>query len=142
MMPQSVRRFFKYTLVGGSTFVFDLLLLAILIDVLHINTILASGGAFFIAVSINYYLSRSFVFKGTERDVKTGYLYFFVIAGTGLFFVMSAMFVLVSLLHFQPLLSRVCVAAVTGCWNYLSNLYFNFKMVGKHSRIDIKKTPF
>jgi putative flippase GtrA len=132
MVPLSLQRFLKYSMIGGSTFAFDLVLLYVFTDLMHINYVLASGIAFLIAVSINYYCSRKLVFKGTKRDLRTGYLYFLIIAGTGLFFVMSAMFVLVDVLNLHYLLSRVCIAGVTGFWNYLTNLYFNFKMAGKH----------
>jgi putative flippase GtrA len=127
-----MQRFLKYSFIGGSTFAFDLLLLFIFTDFLHFNYVLAAGVAFLIAVSINYYFSRTLVFKGTKRDMRAGYLYFLLIAGTGLFFVMSAMFVLVDVLNLHYLLSRVCIAGVTGVWNYLTNLFFNFKMAGKH----------
>ena len=132
MVSPALQRFLKYSLIGGSTFAFDLLLLSILTELLYVNPVLASGAAFLVAVSINYWISRTFVFKGTGRDTASGYVYFLMIAGTGLAFVMGTMFVLVSVLGFHPLLSRVCVAAVTGFWNYLINLYFNFKMAGKH----------
>ncbi len=131
-LPLSLQRFFKYSLIGGGTFAFDLLLLYIFTDLLGMNYVLAAGLGFLIAVSINYYVSRRLVFTGTERNLRTGYIYFLLIAGTGLFFVMSAMFVLVDVLNFHYLFSRVCIAGVTGFWNYLTNLYFNFKMAGKH----------
>ena len=132
MVSPALQRFLRYSLIGGSTFAFDLLLLSILTEVLHVNPVLASGAAFLVAVSINYYISRKFVFKETSRDATSGYIYFLLIAGTGLIFVMSSMFVLVSVLGLQPLLSRICIAGVTGFWNYLTNLYFNFKMAGQH----------
>ena len=132
MVPRSVQRFLKYSVIGGGTFSFDLVLLYVLTDIIHVNYVLAAGLAFLVAVSINYYLSRKFVFNGTTRDLRSGYLYFLLIAGTGLFFVMSAMFVLVDVLNFHYLVSRVCIAGVTGFWNYLTNLYFNFKMAGKY----------
>ncbi|HEY0964510.1 MAG TPA: GtrA family protein [Candidatus Paceibacterota bacterium] len=131
-LPLSLQRFGKYALIGGGTFAFDLILLYIFTDIIGINYVAAAGIGFLIAVSINYYLSRMLVFKGTERTLKTGYVYFLLIAGTGLFFVMSAMFILVEILGFHYLLSRICIAGVTGFWNYLTNLYFNFKMAGRH----------
>ena len=132
MVSQSARRFLKYTIIGGSTFAFDLVLLFIFVDVLHFNNVLSAGIAFLIAVSINYFISRTVVFKGTSRDVRTGYVYFLIIAGIGLAFVMGSMFVLVNILELNYLLSRICIAGITGFFNYLTNLYFNFKIAGKH----------
>lgn len=126
------QRFFKYALVGGSTFLFDLLLLSLFIGVLHWNPAGAAGFAFLIAVSINYVLSRRFVFKGTLRSVHAGYGGFLAIAGCGLLIVTVGMHGLVNVLGWNYLLSRVLIALVTGTWNYLLNLYVNFRVAGKH----------
>lgn len=126
------RRFLKYSVVGVSTFIFDLLLLFVLTDYLGINYVVAAGGAFVVAVSINYVVSRKYVFRGTERGVHSGYGYFLAIALIGLLFVMGSMYILVEVLTLHYLFSRVCIAGITGMFNYLTNLYLNFKVVGKH----------
>ncbi len=130
-MPHPLIRFFKYTSVGVSTFLFDLGLLYILTDTLHIYYVLSAALAFIIAVSCNYFISRKLVFKGTLRSAHAGYLIFLLIAGVGLATVTGLMYVFVTLLGMNYLLSRVLIAAVVGIWNYLMNLYVNFKVAGK-----------
>lgn len=131
-MTPGIKRFIKYSSVGLSTFLFDLLLLYIFTDILLINSIVAAGLAFLIAVSVNYWLSRKYVFPGTLRGVKEGFGNFILIVLVGLAVVMGGMYVLVSALHFNYLSARIFTAALTGLWNYLMNLYVNFKVVGKH----------
>jgi putative flippase GtrA len=111
---------------------FDLALLFFFTTVLNIHYLVAAGTAFLIAVSCNYLLSRRFVFKGTDRGAKVGYVNFLLIAGTGLCFVVGSMYVLVALLSLNYVFARISVAGLTGLWNYLMNLYFNFKMAGKY----------
>lgn len=123
-------RFVSYSLIGAGTFVFDLLLLYIFTDLLLINYLVAVGIAFLIAVSLNYQLSRRFVFKGTTRGHTTGYLYFIIIALLGLLLVTGSMYVLVEMVGLFYLFARVLIAIVTGVWNYLMNLFFNFKVAG------------
>lgn len=125
-------RFLKYSVVGFSTFALDLLLLYILVEMLLVQQVLASGIAFSVAVSINYVLSRRYVFKSTLRSVKVGYLNFIIIALVGLLIVTSGMYVMTILSNVHFLIARVIVAAVTGFWNYLMNLYVNFRVAGKH----------
>ena len=132
LIQPAQRRFLKYSVVGVSTFIFDLLLLFVLTDYVGINYIVAAGAAFVVAVSINYAVSRTYVFRGTERGVQSGYGYFIAIALIGLLFVMVSMYVLVDVLALHYLVSRVCIAGITGVFNYLTNLYLNFKVVGKH----------
>ncbi len=123
-----VIRFLKYSAVGVSTFAFDLVLLFVLTDFLHIQYIVSTGIAFILAVSVNYFLSRALVFKGTLRSVHAGYAIFIIIAASGLLIVTGSMFVLVGLNY---LVSRVLIAGIVGVWNYLLNLYVNFKVAGQ-----------
>lgn len=131
-MSPTIKRFFKYSSIGVSTFAFDLLLLYIFTDVAKINYIVAAGAAFVVAVSLNYFLSRKYVFKGSARAVRSGYVNFLSIALVGLLLVIGGMYVLVSVFGFNYLVSRIGIAGLTGFWNYLINLFINFDVAGKH----------
>ena len=119
-------------MVGTATFGLDLVLLFIFIDYMSLHPVVAAGIAFLMAVSLNYVVSRRYVFSKTQRDVKTGYVNFLIIVGIGLGVVTGGMYILVSVLGFNYLISRIAVALCTGMWNYIMNLYLNFKVVGKH----------
>ena len=131
-MSPAVRRFLRYTAVGLITFGVDLTLLFIFIDVFLVPPVIASGVSFLIAVTLNYVVSRRYVFSQTKRDIKTGYGNFLVIVLVGLGVVMGGMYLLVTILGFNYLISRLFVASLTGVWNYMMNLYINFKVVGEH----------
>lgn len=130
-MKLALVRFGKYTLVGTVIFVLDLGLLFLLVDTFLIPPVFAAGLAFIVAVSLNYFVSRKFVFSKTRREVKIGYLTFLLIAGVGLLLVTGGMYVLLHL-GVQYLLARVIIATVTGFWNYMMNLYVNFNVAGIH----------
>ena len=131
-MNKTVTRFLKYFSVGFSTFLFDLALLYVFTDFLHINYIVSTGLAYAIAVSCNYYLSRTYVFSKTLRRTDHGYYMFMCISGVGVLFVMLSMSLLVEVFHFEYMLSRVLVAGIVGIWNYLMNLFVNFKVANIH----------
>jgi putative flippase GtrA len=131
-MSPTIIRFIKYSIVGFSTFVFDLLLLTLVTHVWPYSTVYAAGITFFIAVSLNYFISRKYVFRKTSRGVKMGYTNFIGIALIGMGIVMGGMYVLTVFLAWNYLISRICIAIVTGLWNYLLNLHVNFKVAGKH----------
>ncbi len=128
----AVQRFFKYALVGGSTFLFDLLLLWVLTEFFLVPYQLSTAFAFLVAVSINYFVSRRYVFKGTERRMHHGYLYFILVACGGAAVVTGAVAFLVTFLSMHYLVARVLVACFVGIGNYLFNLHFNFKVAGHH----------
>jgi putative flippase GtrA len=132
MMHKGLVRFLKYASVGGSTFVFDLFLLYLLIDYFKIYYVLATAIAFGVAVSINYFLSRRFVFKGTLRSVHEGYGIFILIALVGMGTVTGLMMLFVEVFHMHYLPARIIIASIVGLWNYFMNLYVNFKVAGKY----------
>lgn len=125
-------RFMKYAVVGVSTLAFDLLLLAALTQLLSVPYYLSTPFAFLIAVSINYALSRTLVFRGTERAIHHGYAYFILIALAGALLITGAVYVLVTYAALHYLVARILVAGVVGIGNYLTNLHWNFKVAGIH----------
>ena len=131
-MKKTSIRFFKYFAVGFSTFLLDLLLLYVLTDFLLVSYVLAAGLAFLTAVTINHYFSRKFVFTQTTREFNKGYVGFMLISLAGALAVMGLMFLFVSVFAWQYLISRVVIAAIVGIWNYLMNLFVNFKVAGIH----------
>lgn len=129
----ALHRFLRYALVGGGTFGFDLILLYVVTEYLGVPYYLATAGAFLIAVSMNYFISRRFVFRGTERSLHRGYAYFITIALLGAALTTAGVALLVTYAGLYYMVARVLVAFVVGTINYLSNLFFNFRVVGMHS---------
>jgi putative flippase GtrA len=130
-MTRGLVRLLKYATVGVTTFLFDLLLLYLFTDHLGMDYILATPLAFAIAISVNYFISRRYVFTGTLRSVHTGYGIFLLIAGAGMAGVTGLMVVCVEVFRLPYLPARVLVAGIVGLWNYLMNLYVNFKVAHK-----------
>jgi len=126
-----VARFFKYAGVGGSTFAFDLLILWLMTEFMGIPYYISTPLAFMIAVSLNYFASRLLVFKGTERLVHHGYVYFITVAIGGAFLITVSVAFLIETLLLHYLVARVLVACAVGILNYLFNLHINFRVVGQ-----------
>lgn len=116
--------------MGVSTFLLDLFLLFLFTDFFGWQYIFSAGVAFIIAVSINYFVSRRFVFRGILRRAGAGYGIFLVIAGAGLVAVTTLMALFVGVFGWHYLISRILIAGIVGFWNYLMNLYVNFKVGG------------
>ena len=126
-------RFSKYVGVGFSTFIFDLFLFYILTSWIGIQYLLATVLAFSISVSINYGISRRYVFRETDRGVVAGYSYFLLIGGSSLVAVTLLMAICVEILDLPYLISRIFVSGAVGIGTYLMNLYLNFRVAGKHA---------
>lgn len=129
---KAVTRFLKYMTVGVSTLSFDLVLLYSLTEYAHVPYYLATPGAFLVAVSINYVVSRRLVFRGTARKVHTGYAYFIGVALAGALITTLGVTLLVTYVGLYFLVARILVAGFVGIGTYLTNLILNFKVVGSH----------
>jgi len=131
-LNKALSRFLKYFSIGFSTFLLDLFLLYFLTDILLINYLISTALSFIVSVSIHYYFIRKFVFSRTTRELKTGYYIFITVTVIGLLMVVALMALFVEKLNFDFLIARIIIAGIVGSYNYLMNLFFTFKVVGKH----------
>ena len=130
-IPPYWKKLFWYSLIGGSTFTLDLLLYWYLKND-GVDYLFAAAVSFLFSVSINYIISRAWLFHESERHFGTGYLYFIVIASTGAVLTVLALKHLVEHEGFDPYIGRVFVSIFVGLFNYTANYFFNFSI---HKRI-------
>lgn len=128
----ALKRFGRYAIVGVSTFLLDLGMLYAAVSLIGIPYYISTPCSFLIAISINYALSRHFVFSGTYRSWSHGYTYFALVALAGAAATTSLVAGLVWFFGLYYIFARIIVAGIVGMGNYLFNLYFNFKVVGRH----------
>lgn len=128
-----IKRFVRYSTVGTITFGLDLGLLTLLIEQASWHPVIASATSFLLAISLNYILSQRYVFSGSAREVHKGFVIFIIVAGIGLAIVTLFMALFVGYFDWNYLIARIVVGIITGFWNYLFNLYINFKVAGVHT---------
>lgn len=123
-----LRRFIRYSTIGVSTFVLDLIFLIVLTELLYVHPVPAAGIAFLIAISLNYILSRKYVFNETTKSRLSTYVMFIALGVGGLGLVMGLMYAATVVAHWNFLTSRVFIAVLVGILNYFLNLYINFQI--------------
>ncbi len=121
------KKLFWYSLIGGSTFSLDLLLYWYLKEN-GIHYLSAAAIAFLFSVSINYIISRAWLFTESKRHFGTGYLFFTLFATTGAALTVGLLWVLVEREGFDPYIGRVFVSTIVGLLNYTANYYLNFRI--------------
>lgn len=127
------KRLSKYASVGVSTFLIDLGILFSLTTLFHVFYLYAVAIGFGIGITLNYIISRTWVFKGTARTIHHGYIYFVGGGVVSLGVVLTLVGILVGTLGIPLLIARGIVSGIVGIGNYLFNLYINFNVAGKHS---------
>lgn len=130
--PRALKRFFTYTFFGTTTSLLDISILWILTNSLGVHYLLSATISFSFSASLSYIGVRHFVFTHTHRSLKAGYLYFLMITGTGLALTLGGMAILVEIFNLHYMVARILIAGAIGLWNYLMNLYVNFKVAGRY----------
>jgi putative flippase GtrA len=125
------RKLLGYTIIGGGTFILDLLLYWYL-KTNGIYYLSAAAIAFLFSVSLNYILSRAWVFHESHRHFGMGYFYFLIIALTGAGLTVGILKVLVESEGFDHYIGRVFTGGLVGMFTYSANYYFNFA-IHKHT---------
>lgn len=119
----------RNTIVSTGVFLLGLVLLWILVQGAGMNAVLATAIGFLVANSLHYTLGRVWIFRGTNRELRAGYLLFLVNSGIGLAITVG---LFAALLHFTTihyLAARVIVSIFAGLAMFVLNAVLNFRQV-------------
>lgn len=117
----------RNTVVSCGAFAFDLALLWLLVEQFAMEKVLAAALAFVAATSLHYAFGRTWIFRGTDRPVGTGYIYFLVNAGVGLVITIALFAALIRWTPINYLVARTLVSIVAGLAVFLLNAVLNFR---------------
>lgn len=121
--------FVRNSVASVVAFAFDLALLWLLVQEVHVNDLIAVSVAFLLAMTLHYVLSRIWVFRGTERGVASGYAYFIINAVIGLTVTLALFAVMTRLTGLHFLASRALASVVAGIVVFFLNAIFNFRQL-------------
>jgi putative flippase GtrA len=119
----------RSTIANIATFLFDLALLWAFVERLGVPYIPAAAGAFLLAISINYGVSRLWVFPHSDRGMALGFAYFLITAGIGLLVTMAVFVLLLEVAGLFYIAARIIASAVAGLIVFALNAGWNFKAV-------------
>ena len=91
-------------------------------------TMLATALAFSLSTLYHYFLGNVLVFdSGSRYQRGTELSLVFVVSIIGLLFNLLLMYIFVSLLTWEPMLSKVLTSCIVVVWNYLSRKKWIFR---------------
>jgi putative flippase GtrA len=117
----------RNTFASCVAFAFDLALLWMLVEFLHMDKVLAAALAFVAATSLHYTFCHGWIFRGTERARATGYVYFLINAIIGLVITVALFAALIRWTPINYLVGRTLVSMVAGLTVFLLNAVLNFR---------------
>ena len=121
--------FFKNTGASLVAFGLDIALLWLLVERAGVSRLVAASLAFLVAISLHYGLSRIWVFRGANRGIASGYLFFLANAGIGLVVTLGLFWLLIELSPLHYLVARAISSIVAGVVVFFLNAVFNFKQL-------------
>lgn len=117
----------RNTIVSCGIFAFDIALLWAFVQFLRMDKLLAAALAFVVANSVHYALGRTWIFRGTDRHIGAGYIYFLINAGVGLVVTIVLFAALIAWTPINYLVARTLVSIVSGLTVFLLNAVLNFR---------------
>jgi putative flippase GtrA len=121
---------FKYSVVGASGTIIDLLFLYILVDILSFDVIYAAIISFILAATNNFIFNKGWTFKNTTNSdlYHIKYLKFMIISIIGLLFTVTLMFFINKVLMIWYISAKIVTSIVVLLWNYYANKNWTFKV--------------
>ena len=115
----AIVQFFRYIFVGGISSVVDLGLL-FFIENLGVNYLLATAIGFCLGISVNYKLSKKFIFtkEAGVKNAKDEFLIYILIGIGGLLITEILMYIMTDNLGLHFMISKILITVVTLVWNY------------------------
>lgn len=110
---------FRFSLVGGTTFLVDCGLLYILAEWVKIYYLYAAAVSFTAAVALNYWLCVGFVFKNVTAQSWLKKALFIGSSVAGLGINQLCMWFMVEFMLLPYMLSKVFATVVVTVWNYV-----------------------
>jgi putative flippase GtrA len=117
----------RNTVVSCAAFAFDLALLWVLVEFFGMDKVLAAALAFVAANSLHYSFCHSWIFRGTERALGSGYVYFLTNAVIGLVITVTLFAAMIRWTPINYLVARTLVSVVAGLTVFLLNAVLNFR---------------
>ena len=116
----------RNTVVSIGVFAIGLAILWLLVERFGVPKIPAAAVGFLVSNTTHYALGRSWIYRGTERAMASGYVYFLANSGVGMVvtLVLFAVFMAIGL---QYLIARTVTSLFSGLLQFVLNAVFNFR---------------
>ena len=121
------QQIFKFIIVGGFCASVEFITFNIFISFFKIDYLIANVMSILIAVSINYLLSRAFVFEKSRYSKRDEFLSFVLFSVLAILLNQMILWVLFEVIKFDIRLCKALAIVIVAFFNYLTKKYIVFK---------------
>ena len=127
MANYNIGQTIRFLVVGGSTFIIDMVLLLVLAEYLGVHYLFSAAVAFFIASIINYLLSLLAVFKtGRHENKKKEFIYFLFFTSVGTILNNAIIYASTNIFLLNLPISKLFSTVIVTIFNFLTKKHFVF----------------
>ncbi len=111
---------FRFAFTGGICFVLEFLCLTLMVELLHLPVLIATGIAFLISVVANYVICIRWVFTGAQdggAGVKASFL---LTSGIGLGLNELFMWLMTGVMSIHYMVAKIISTLLVMVWNYFT----------------------
>jgi putative flippase GtrA len=119
----------RNTVISCVAFGFGLGALWLLVERFAVDKVVAAALSFVLANSLHYAFGRTWIYRGTDRAVASGYVYFIANGLIGLAITTALFWALLRWTSIDYLVARIVVSIFAGLAMFLLNATLNFKRV-------------
>lgn len=120
-------QFLRSIVASLAGFSLDALILAALVEIVHIHHLVANIPSFIAGTSVVWIISRSWVFPESRfKDQRLGYAFFLFLAATGLFLNELLFWLAVDILGIWYLMGKVLCASLVFLYNFACRKFLIF----------------
>lgn len=125
LSKDTVKQFGKFAAVGITSLAVDYILLLILVELLHVDFLIATSASFLASVVVNYFLSMRYVFsRRDDLSRKREFTIFAVLSAVGLGLNDLFMFVGVAVLSIGYQVMKLISTFMVTWYNFFSRRRF------------------
>lgn len=125
LSKDTVKQFSKFVVVGITSLAVDYILLLVLVELLHVDFLIATSASFLASVVVNYFLSMRYVFsRRDDLSRKREFTIFAVLSAVGLGLNDLFMFVGVAVLSIGYQVMKLISTFMVTWYNFFSRRRF------------------
>ena len=124
--PDLIQKIFRFGVVGCTGFTIDFGLTYLLKEKAKWHKYFASGLAFSLAATSNYFLNRTWTFESHNEHILEEYTKFIGVSVVGLFISLVVLYIMHGWQERHFYVSKLMAVGVVMFWNFIANYFFTF----------------
>ncbi|MDP2630498.1 MAG: glycosyltransferase [Candidatus Uhrbacteria bacterium] len=117
----------KYALVGASSTIIDVGVLALLVEYGHLHLLVAAVISFCVAVGNGFFWNKRWTFQNTSAHLTRQYIKFFLTSLVGLGLNLLLLSFLVYFFHLWYVIAKMVTTVAVFFWNFTANKFWTFR---------------